>query len=233
MYGGASRQISEEFHKDERQAYRSVSFDRIPWLEHGFGTRDTLPLAGEWRIVSLKQIHSDRILKVDFEEGCAGSADALITSRAGVLLTIRTADCLPILIAGRDRRVIAAIHAGWKGAAAGIVQAAVQRLTGEFLADPAEMEAVIGPGIGPCCYEVGEDVARRFVRFLPDLRIHDGKTRLDLAEVNRRQLLMAGLRQKRIHAGAPCTCCHPEEFHSYRRNHTDAGRMISVIGIRA
>jgi len=178
----------------------------------------------------LKQIHSDRIERVDGGRGYLGEGDALVTDRPGVLIGVRTADCVPILIADPERQTVAAVHAGWRGTVEGIAVKAVSRLTHEYGSKPEDLHAALGPSIGPCCYEVGPEVAARFRPWLSDLP--DGKrVHLDLTEVTQRQLTQAGLNTANIYAGSPCTHCRPSELHSYRRDGPKAGRMIAAIGI--
>ncbi len=225
---------TDAFRKDRARVYRCIALEKIGWLQHGFGTRDCpgWPPA-DWRLVSLRQVHSDRIIVVaETETGCAGEGDALITASAGRLLAVRTADCLPMLMAAPQRRVVAAAHAGWRGTAAGIAGKVVERLRAEFGVEAAELIVAIGPGIGPCCYQVGRDVADRFPGFAAGWHARPGVVKLDLAGVNRHQLEAAGVRPQNIYTGAPCTCCHPADFHSYRREPADGGRMVSAIGIR-
>lgn len=219
--------------KDDRKIYNASALDAIPWLEHGFGTRDAAPSFGERAVVTLRQVHSDVavIVRGPDQEGVQG--DALITDTAGLLVGVRTADCLPILLVETRRRAVAAVHAGWRGTVANIAGKTVARLAEELGGDPRSMHAVVGPGIGVCCYEVGPEVAARFRRLFPEREDLDRRTRVDLAEANRRQLAGAGLPVDQIHIGAPCSFCHPEEFHSYRRDGSGAGRMLSAVGIRS
>ena len=172
-------------------------------------------------MASLKQIHSALVLQAD-RPGPAGEGDALITSRPGLAVSVRTADCYPILLADARRRAVAAIHAGWRGTAARVVPETISAMRARFGTDPKDIFAAIGPGIGACCYEVGDDVARRF-----------GKNagRLDLADENRRQLLGSGVETAHIHVLNACTFCTPASFHSYRRDQEQAGRMVSWIRI--
>jgi YfiH family protein len=128
------------------------------------------------------------------------------------------------LLADARTRAVAAVHAGWRGTAAEIVIHALHRMRDDFGTDPKDVYAVIGPGIGACCYQVGEDVALQFGR---KIAVH-----LDLAAVNRRQLLMAGMSGEQIDAVGSCTFCDAEMFHSFRRDKEQAGRMISYIGTR-
>jgi len=200
------------------------------WLEHGFGTRE----AGQWtpaeRTATLKQIHSDLIVRVNGHRGQIGEGDALITDEAGVHLTVRTADCVPVLLVDPVRRAVAAVHAGWRGTAASIVAKTVARMGEEFGCEPGDLRAAIGPCIQRCCYEVGADVASRFTGWFPELRGVESAVRIDLAEVNRRQLMDAGVREIAVADG--CTQCVAGEYHSFRRDKEESGRMVTGIGIR-
>ncbi len=181
-------------------------------FEHGFGTRHS-GLTQD-AMASVKQIHSGIVLRAD-AAGCVGEGDALISSEPGVVVSIRTADCIPILLADTRTGSVAAVHAGWRGTVARIVVNALERMGSR----PEDVCAAIGPGIGVCCYEVGLDVAQKL-----------GETRagkVDLAQINRRQLVAAGVRQ--IDVVSPCTFCEAEQFFSYRREGERAGRMISFI----
>jgi YfiH family protein len=177
---------------------------------------------GQDGMASLKQLHSGIVLAADRAVGCVGEADALVTAERGITVSIRTADCLPILIADRHRGAVAAVHAGWRGTVAGIAGAAVEKLGRDYGSRPEDLVAAIGPGIGECCYEVGEEVAR--------LLGEDRAGRANLAEHNRRQLERAGIISACIDVVSPCTFCEAERFWSYRREGQRAGRMISFIG---
>ncbi len=175
-------------------------------------------------MASLKQIHSNVSL-VAREPGCAGEGDALVTSEPGVAISVRTADCFPILLVDAQTRAVAAVHAGWRGSAAGVVRTSLDRMRREFGTEPGNVFAAIGPGIGACCYEVGVEVSRQFGK------LEAGK--LDLAVENRNQLIAAGLQPDRIELVGGCTFCHPAQFFSWRRDHDRAGRMISFIRVAA
>jgi hypothetical protein len=118
---------------------------------------------------------------------------------------------------------VAAVHAGWRGTVAGIAQHAVEAMRAQFGSLAADLHAAIGPGIGPCCYQVGPEVAARFGL--------QGRARVDLAGANRRQLIDAGVTPERIYASNLCTMCRPDEFHSFRRDKEAAGRLYSFAGI--
>ena len=192
----------------------------LSWLEHGFGTRDSI--IDQESMASLKQIHSSVVFATNVV-GCAGEGDALVTREPGLAISIRTADCFPILLADPVTHSIAALHAGWRGTAASVVRSSLSRMQSEFGADPRDVYAAIGPGIGSCCYEVGLEVAQRFGK---------GEAgRLDLAAENRAQLIAAGLHPGRIDAVVGCTSCDPAQFFSWRRDHDRAGRMVSFIRV--
>lgn len=175
-------------------------------------------------MASLKQIHSSLSIVADRPAGCVGEGDALLTAAQGVTVSIRTADCFPILLADPVNRVVAAVHAGWRGTAAHIVEETLRRMRDEFGTRPADLSAAIGPGIGACCYQVGEEVARRFGK--------GSAGRLDLAAENVLHLTQAGVPAVRIHVMGACTFCDGERFHSWRRDGERAGRMISYIGVK-
>ncbi len=192
----------------------------LPWIEHGFGTRESN--LDQTAMASVKQIHSD-VSFVAHEPGCVGEGDAIITRDPGVAVSVRTADCFPILLVDRDTRAVAAVHAGWRGTAAGVVLSSLARMRSDFGTDPRNVFAAIGPGIGKCCYQVGIEVARQF-------GMKDAGN-LDLAVENKDQLIAAGLQPDRIDQVGGCTFCHPAQFFSWRRDRDRAGRMISFIRI--
>ncbi len=200
----------------------SPLLSQLDWVEHGFGARHSAIIQDQ--MASLRQIHSNLSLVADRHTGCVGEADALVTNLPDAAVSIRTADCFPILLADPRTRAVAAVHAGWRGTADQVVVATLTRMRAEFGTNPAEVYAAIGPGIGKCCYEVGIEVARRFGL--------DQAGHIDLAEENRRQLLAAGVREDRIDTLGHCTFCEPGNFFSWRRDHDQAGRMISYIRSR-
>ena len=191
----------------------------LKWLDHGFGTRaDSVP---QESMASLKQIHSGIVLLGE-QIGCAGEGDALVTARAGVPVSVRTADCYPILLVDNRNRAVAAVHAGWRGTAARIVIRTLNEMQLLYGTAAVDVYAAIGPGIGECCYEVGVDVARQFGL--------EQAGWIDLAAINRRQLLDAGVAEHRVDVLGGCTKCDVHLFHSYRRDQLAAGRMVSYIG---
>jgi hypothetical protein len=169
-----------------------------------------------------KQIHSARTLPA-VAGGC-GEGDALYTSGSDLALSVVTADCVPILLASPDR--LAAVHAGWRGIAGRIVAATLEKAGGP----PEAWTAWIGPAIGPCCYEVGDDVAEQVAAAsAPEAVIPGpaGKPHLDLQLAVQRQLETAGVRE--VITVRACTQCDPERLWSYRREGKRAGRNLGFV----
>jgi YfiH family protein len=204
-----------------KEVLTSALLSKFSWLEHGFGTR--LDVIDQDAMASLDQIHSARILRTA-RVGRAGSADALVTNTLDLAISIRTADCLPILLTDSRNRAVAAVHAGWRGSAEQIVRRTIDEMRSEFDTSPKEIVAAIGPGIGKCCYEVGEEVAREFGL--------GSAGKIDLAAINREQLMNSGVSASQIDTLDACTMCDAERWWSYRRDREAAGRMISWIRIR-
>jgi hypothetical protein len=184
-----------------------------------------------------------------------------MTDEPGLLVGIQTADCIPVLLADRKRHAVAAFHAGWRGTVNRIVESGIGRMRLQFGSQPEDLVAAIGPGIGACCYSVGEEVLSSFESQFSYARelfreVYDSdpvRTRypmlfltqrapghseigpslhLNLMEANRRQLLAAGLKPRSIKLIGGCTSCQQELFFSHRGSQGHAGRMLSVIGIR-
>ena len=212
------------FYKDSHEIYRVPELDAFAWLEHGFGTR-LADIPGQiGNLTTLKQVHSATCVVAEGPAGRLGEGDALLENRPGSAVAIKTADCIPILLADPRNRAVAAVHAGWRGTVAEIARHAVETMRQNFGTRPEDLRAAIGPGIGKCCYEVGPEVALQFGE--------TGRAHIDLSAANRRQLLAAGLGADRIYSAGLCTMCLSDEFHSFRRDREAAGRMFSFVGIR-
>jgi hypothetical protein len=199
----------------------NLNFD---WLAHGFGLRDSVPPP---ELTTAKQIHSARVLDACGRKGeQIGEGDAIISSDPGVAVGIRTADCVPILLVDVNHHMVAAVHAGWRGTAANIVGATVaeMRLRG---AQPEDLRAAIGPSIGSCCYEVGPEVTQAVSRWAPELAEAKVPTKIDLPAINAIQLREAGVSD--VWISGECTYCNPGRFFSFRREHEQAGRMLSFV----
>lgn len=174
-------------------------------------------------VAFLRQIHSARVL--DGAAGACGDGDALVTRDRRLALRIVTADCVPVLLASET--AIAAVHAGWRGLAAGVIGAAVERI-----GDATHLRAVIGPCIGACCYEVGPDVAEQVARQAGSDRVivdggHGNRPHLDLALATRLGLARAGVAD--VLTFDACTRCDASRWWSYRREGKGAGRNVALV----
>ena len=197
-------------------------------LEEGF-SRVARALDGKGRLLLLRQVHGATVVEAPWEG--TPEADASVSLAPGLLIGIQTADCLPVLLVDAERRHVAAAHAGWRGTAAGVVRRAVRALVARG-SRPEDLVAALGPGIGACCYEVGEELREAFgadgaAFFRPGPH---GRPHLDVRAANVRQLLEVGLRPEAIHHRADCTRCRADLYPSYRRDGAAAGRMISFVG---
>jgi YfiH family protein len=220
-------------------------------------------IAMEKSLVTLRQIHSDVVHVFSKAPARPPQGDAALCRQPGLLLGIQTADCVPILMADRRRRVVAAIHAGWRGTLARVVAKTLGRMRLEFGTRPEDVVAALGPAIGPCCYEVGPEVAQAFsgqfaeaadwfagpfeslatgeepnplpwlTMMPPGHQPPPERVQLDLRDANRWQLVEAGVNPRNIAVSAFCTACRSDLFFSYRKEGARTGRMMSVIGIRA
>ncbi len=225
------------------------AFDRIPFLDHGFGTsgwkeEDFEKLKGGrgFRVLYLHQVHSDivRLVREIPEQGQRGEewqGDALVTTLPGLFLVIKSADCLPVLLVDKKRRAIAAVHCGWRGTLLSVLRKAISVMKESCDSLPEHILAALGPAISGWCYEVGEDVRQRFLtrefpaslfQSVPD---RPGKYYFDLREANRLELRQAGVCDKNIFSVDICTHCD-SRFPSFRRDRENTGRMFSFIGLR-
>ncbi|MBF0337576.1 MAG: peptidoglycan editing factor PgeF [Nitrospirae bacterium] len=165
-------------------------------------------------------------------EGCV--ADAVITNRPGVVIGVQTADCVPILAFDPHRHVIAAIHAGWRGTAKGILKTVIATMRTDFSCNPREILIAVGPSIKSCCYEVGGDVmyeVRQTTGAGDYIRQEGDKWYVDLARANLHQALAVGLAETNVWISPDCTFCMPELYHSYRRTKAGTGRQGGFIGM--
>lgn len=267
---------------------RVAPLERLPWLVHAFSTREDGSLGPDSigatpaavrrnrarflqgllggkrkapQLVTLKQLHSDVIHRVEGPPKAALRGDGLITDVPGLVLSIQTADCLPIFLVDSKRRAIGALHAGWRGTLARIAEKGVGLMGQHFGSRAQDLVAAIGPGIHACCYEVGREVHERFEsqfayagELFPEVQDSDPvrekypllfltarapghsplapRIYLDLVKANVRQLKDAGLRPANIHASPLCTACRPDLLFSHRAEGGKTGRMLGVVGIR-
>lgn len=188
-------------------------------------------------IITAKQVHSNTILQVcSATEKLAGIGDGLMTDAPNLCVGVMAADCVPLLFVEPTRKIAAAVHAGWRGTAVGIAPRAVASMKEAYGIDPAALHVAMGPSIGPCCYEVGPEVAEQIkANWREELRgawrSEGVKGRLDLRALNEAQLLGAGIPRSHIRKIGPCTACYVRDFFSYRKE-GKSGHQLSFIGWR-
>jgi polyphenol oxidase len=262
--GGASRAYCAEAAAGELNLGFTAADNREAVVENRWLLAEAVTGDRTTPIVTLRQFHSNLVVIAcagDADRDRPRKADGVITAEPGLLIAIQTADCIPVLVADRKRRVVAGFHAGWRGTVKRIVELGIGRMRIEFGSRPEDLIAAIGPGVGQCCYAVGEEVisefesqfsyARELFREMFDSDPVRKKypmlfltqrapghspigpgMHLDLIEANRRQLLDAGLKVSAISVTGGCTSCHTDLFFSHRASQGHAGRMMSVIGFR-
>ena len=217
--------MNDSFRLGDDGLYRCDALQQFVWQKHGFGTR----LANPEVDVTLRQIHSSQVWNAHSLRNRQREGDALVADDVGLCIGVRTADCVPILLLDSNRRVVGAVHAGWRGSASEIVVRALERMNADFDSDPADVYAALGPCIRECCYQVGPEVACQFEKTFPEWGPVTASRPLDLAETNRRHLLIAGVDAGRIFDCGLCTACQSDTFFSFRREPSNAGRMVSAI----
>ena len=262
--GGASRAYCADDAPGELNLGFTATDDRETVLRNRRLLAEAITGSPDTPLVTLRQVHSNLVVvaaKADVLRERPRKGDGVMTAEPGLLLAVQTADCIPVLVADRKRRVVAAFHAGWRGTVKRIVETGIGRMRFEFGSRPEDLVAAIGPGIGACCYAVGDEALSSFESQFSYARllfreVYDSdpvrkkypmlfltqrapghspigpSLHLDLVEANRRQLLDTGVKAKAITVVGGCTSCQRELFFSHRASHGHAGRMMSVIGIR-
>ena len=209
----------------------AAAVERAGWDAIG----QTVGLTSE-RVVRMKQVHGAAVHVATSTPGGTAEADIAISDSPDRVVVVQVADCAPILTSDPAGHVVAASHAGWRGTAADVAGVTVRALTHRYSLSPESLTAAIGPCIGPCCYEVGEelvsgfaavgwseaDSTRWFVR-------RDGRLYLDIWRANADQLERSGVARDRIFVSQLCTACHPDWFDSYRRDGGGTGRLAGFI----
>lgn len=197
------------------------------------------------KLVTPEQIHGSQIMRVDRRDAGRGAreysesvpkTDALITNEPGLPLLLCFADCTPVLFLDLESKAVGIAHAGWKGTAGKIAQKTVMAMTKEFGTKPEKVLVAIGPAIGSCCYEVGDEVAAEFRKAFPChteqiLSEIQGRHHLNLWEANRLQLMDIGVKSANIELADTCTACNHQWFFSYRADSGRTGRMAAVIAL--
>lgn len=276
--GGLSRAYCADDAPGELNLGLTPADDRETVLKNRALLAEAVTGSAATPLVPIRQVHSNLVVRLtaadaartlpwkagvpsDRSTSLGWKADGSFTSEPGILLAVQTADCIPVLVADRKQHVVGAFHAGWRGTVKRIVELGVGRMRLEFGSRPEDLVAAIGPGVGPCCYAVGDEVRTEFESqfvYAQELfhEVSDSdpiRTRypmlfltqrapghspigpalhMDLVEANRRQLLDAGLKPRAIRIIGGCTQCHRELFFSHRGAQGHAGRLMAVIGIR-
>ncbi len=277
---------------------RAKSLSAIPWLVHGFSTRQggvTEEYGGKqlnlgimkedtrenvvrnrelfagalgarhdgqlWPLVQMHQVHSPIIHRLsNASDPHPTAGDGLITDVPEVLIAVKTADCMPVIVVDSVRRAIGVFHAGWRGTVQRIVEKGIGEMRRQFGSDPNDILVAIGPGIGVCCYQVGDEVLEQFrsqfayadelieevfdshslhtkypLLFLNQRAPGHGELpkvpHLDLVKANTHQAIDAGVPAKNIEALNLCTACRADIFFSHRKEHV-TGRMMAAVGIK-
>jgi hypothetical protein len=228
---------------DRRPCLTLPRLERIPRLAHGFGKAgwseaDFLDFAASkaLRPVIMKQVHSDVVHRLDTIPVNKPEGDALMTNLPGLLLVVRTADCLPVFLVDEENRAVAAVHCGWRGTEKRVLEKAVRAMENAYGSKPGRLLAALGPCIGPACYEVGPEVRAGYLRAGFPARVfcaapgRAGKHLLDLRAANVWLLGSLGLEKARIlNSGPVCAHCDPTLL-SYRRAPRESRRMYNFIG---
>jgi len=233
-----------------------TEWDKPEAVRRNRGTFQSALGADDLTLVPLSQFHSAVVRSVPPVSDRPSKGDASATDKAGFLLAVQTADCVPILLVDPETRAVAAIHAGWRGTLARIAEKTVGQMRMRFGSNPKDLIAAMGPSIGACCYEVGTELVTMFTsrfadaeEWFDELRTGDEpnplqwlnmrppghqpppkNVRLDLPKANRAQLLAAGLGEKNLYSSGLCTSCHTELFFSYRREAGQSGRLLAAVG---
>ena len=224
----------------------------IPGLVHGFGDGGwseagfaAFAAAKGMTPVVMRQVHGDAVVRLDGPPAARPEGDALMTDVPGLLLVVRTADCLPVLVVDPERGAVAAVHCGWRGTQKRILEKAVRAMGEAYGSKPADMTAALGPCIGAACYEVGAEVREGFLKagfpegvfalrgHVPEVRVPVLKPKylLDLRAANLGLLVALGFKKSRIsNPGPACSHCEPGLL-SYRRHPADPRRMYNFVGL--
>jgi YfiH family protein len=215
------------------KAIQSLLLSKVPGLAHGFGTSEE-PVSAQilpaWNALkpTWKQVHKADVARVNYPHQNCGEVDALWTAEFGLPISVVTADCVPILLARKDGKAVAAVHAGWRGTRAHILSTLWEKLKAEG-ESPSEWVAAVGPAIGPCCYEVSEEIAndfeQEFAAYGKGLAVPKHRI-LDLPAINAKELEKIGVAQ--VDLLRHCTRCN-DAFHSYRREGGGTRQYSSIM----
>jgi YfiH family protein len=234
--GGASqdeyKSLNMSFREGDEEFRVLSNWDRL-------ATAFAIPLE---QFLVVNQVHGDAIFMINphgnyFSSRDELNYDAIVTNRANLAICIKTADCVPVFIVDKVQKVIAVVHAGWRGSALGICAKVIKLMQNQYRTQPSDILAAIGPSISKCCYEVDSATAEAFRgQNNSELFLRQGKKKgkwmLDLPEANRRQLLEAGIPESNIDVSGYCTTCNQDMFFSHRGSGGITGRQINFMMIK-
>ena len=184
------------------------------------------------KVFTIRQVHDKKILFIVRDDvpqrGPILEADGVVTNVPGIVLAVRTADCLPIFLFDPKKKCIGLVHAGWRGSSEKIIVAAIHMMREKYGAHATDLLVALGPAIRSCCYEVGEEFKDVFPH---EVAQHKGKLHLDMALVNKHQLMAQGVKAAHIFDSQKCTVCDTN-FFSYRRDKEKSGRHLSLFVLK-
>ncbi|CAA6810594.1 MAG: COG1496: Uncharacterized conserved protein [uncultured Sulfurovum sp.] len=219
--------FSLALHTNEDQ--KSIIKNR-QYLSQNFPTKKFI-VANQTHSANIAIIQGNQTLGWESLETAIANSDALISNQKNIMLTILTADCVPILLFDPIQQVVGAVHAGWKGTQEKILLKTIQKMQKEFNSKPQDILAGIAPSIGKCCYEVDWNVAQHFEKIAHAYSQKNDKYMLDLPHINKKQLLESGLNEQHIEMSKTCTACNVNDYFSYRKENGCSGRFMSMIGL--
>ena len=190
-------------------------------------------VANQTHSANIQIITKQKELGWKHEETAIKECDALITQEENIMLTILTADCVPILLFDPIQKVVAVVHAGWRGTEQKILLKTVKKMQKIFNSKSNDIIVGIAPAIGRCCYEVDWNVAKNFENMPNAYSPKNNKYMLDLPYINKLQLLQAGLKEKNIEMSNICTACQVDSYFSYRKEQGCSGRFMSMLGLKS
>ena len=234
--GGASqdeyKSLNMSFREGDEEFRVLQNWDRL-------ATAFAIPME---QFLVVNQVHGDAIFVIKphgsyFSSRDELNYDAIVTTRANLAICIKTADCVPVSVVDKVKKVIAVVHAGWRGSALGISAKVIELMQNQYRSQPQDILVAIGPSIGRCCYEIDQATADAFRKQNNhELFLQQGKKKdkwmLDLVEANRRQILEAGVPENNIEVAGYCTTCNQDMFFSHRGSGGITGRQINFMMIK-
>jgi YfiH family protein len=217
---GPFAQLNLGNHKFDKK--ENIEYNRSLFFKHHHVEPQTVVFPG--------QIHSANIRFVN-QPGIYPDTDALVTDKRNLFLTVQTADCFPVFLVEPQKRVIALIHAGWRGLVQDIVRHTIELMTTNLAVNPQMILAAIGPGLQAECFEVNADVYQKFPEKFRFSHRENSKRYIDLSGFIKEELMTYGVRNDFIEVSDQCSMCREDLFFSYRRDGEKSGRMMGILGI--